>query len=139
MTNKQMFDTEETDFYDKKEREKGITTEEDYLEETAAEAAPSMGVLDRNTLTSPENERLLDEERNTDLEDGEVVQGASMIGGLALALSIISLFILPIILGAAGIIVGFMARRRGSEKMGNWAIGIGIVSIVISLFLAPFL
>ncbi|MDQ0231625.1 DUF4190 domain-containing protein [Metabacillus malikii] len=60
------------------------------------------------------------------------------IGFLALALSIISLFILPVILGAAGVIVGFIARRRGATGTGAWAIGIGIVSIILGMFIMPF-
>jgi uncharacterized membrane protein HdeD (DUF308 family) len=48
------------------------------------------------------------------------------------------LFILPVILGAAGVIVGFIARRRGANALGAWAIGIGIVSIVLGIFITPF-
>lgn len=59
-------------------------------------------------------------------------------GYIALALSIIGLFILPVILGAAGIIVGFVARRRGTRSLGNWAIGIGIVAVLVGLFITPF-
>ncbi|MDX8359572.1 MULTISPECIES: DUF4190 domain-containing protein [Bacillaceae] len=63
---------------------------------------------------------------------------SNWVGWLSLALSIISLFVAPILFGAAGIILGFVARRRGAEGMGAWAIGIGIVSIVLGIFILPF-
>jgi hypothetical protein len=59
-------------------------------------------------------------------------------GTLALALAILSLFVLPILFGAAGIVLGFVARRRGAIGLGAWAIGIGAVSIVIGIFILPF-
>jgi uncharacterized membrane protein HdeD (DUF308 family) len=59
-------------------------------------------------------------------------------GYLAIVLSVISLFIFPVILGASGIIVGFIARRRGAEALGGWAIGIGIVSLILGIFILPF-
>lgn len=55
----------------------------------------------------------------------------------ALALSILSLFILPVLLGAAGIVLGFIARRRGSA-IGNWAIGIGTIAILVGILILPF-
>ena len=36
---------------------------------------------------------------------------------LALALSILSLFVMPILFGAAGIVLGFIARRRGAKGL----------------------
>lgn len=60
------------------------------------------------------------------------------LGTLALALSILSLFVLPILFGAAGIVLGFVARRKGATGLGAWAIGIGAISIVIGIFILPF-
>ena len=47
--------------------------------------------------------------------------GGRVTGYIALALSIISLFMLPVLLGIAGIIVGYIARRQGALawSMGN--------------------
>jgi hypothetical protein len=90
--------------------------ERDFMEETAAEIAEPVRRYDER-----------DEETN----------GAGL-GWLALALSIISLFIWPVLLGAAGIIVGFIARRRGAATLGAWAIGIGVVAILVRLFIMPF-
>ncbi|MEI5905826.1 DUF4190 domain-containing protein [Bacillus spongiae] len=56
----------------------------------------------------------------------------------ALTLSLLSLFLLPVLLGAAGIILGFVARRKGANGLGGWAIGVGAVSIIIGIFVLPF-
>ncbi|WP_372508718.1 DUF4190 domain-containing protein [Pseudalkalibacillus decolorationis] len=99
------------------------------MEETAAEVVPL-----------PEQERVMDKRNDrmeTSTEDANTTEGRG-IGIFAIALSIVSLFFLPVLLGAAGIIVGFFARRRGATSLGSWAIGLGIASIVISLIFAPF-
>jgi hypothetical protein len=94
----------------------------EYREETAAEiAAPAPLIRGR------EHE-----------EEREKAAGGTGIGTLALILSILSLFVLPILFGAAGIVLGFVARRRGATGLGAWAIGIGAISIVIGIFILPF-
>ncbi|WP_224773253.1 DUF308 domain-containing protein [Metabacillus idriensis] len=98
---------------------------EDYKEETAAEiAAPA-------TLRR-------DADYDRDEEKSDTAADGRRMGYLAIVLSVISLFVFPVILGAAGIIVGFIARRRGAEALGVWAIGIGIVSLILGIFILPF-
>ncbi|MCD8503391.1 MAG: hypothetical protein LRY71_19215 [Bacillaceae bacterium] len=97
----------------------------DHREETAAEVAPGSGAFGRPFVRG-------------DAEIDEEVNEGSGVGAFAIVLSIISLFFLPVILGAAGIIVGFIARRNGANALGNWAIGIGAVSIILTLFFSPF-
>ncbi|MFE4523500.1 hypothetical protein ACFRCQ_15530 [Cytobacillus firmus] len=94
----------------------------DYSEETAAEiAAP--GVYNRS----------LDRD-----EEKETAAAGRGVGYAALALSILSLFVLPVLFGATGIVLGFIARRRGSESLGGWAIAIGAISIIVGMFILPF-
>ncbi|APH04366.1 DUF4190 domain-containing protein [Bacillus weihaiensis] len=129
MADENKFNYEERDRYDDPNY-KGITPldreiETDYQTESAAEIAAPVNM--RNNYTA----------ETVDTEDEVVGEGRGM-GFLALALSIISLFILPVILGAAGIIVGFIARRRGAKATGAWAIGIGAASIVLGIFITPF-
>jgi hypothetical protein len=95
---------------------------EKYNEETAAEIAAPMNL-------TGDYEKDAREEKTT---------SGSFLGYASLALSIISLFFLPVIMGAAGIVLGFVARRRGAEMLGAWAIGIGAVSIIIGMFVLPF-
>ncbi|WP_027407819.1 DUF456 domain-containing protein [Anoxybacteroides tepidamans] len=100
------------------QRMREVDTEPDFMEETSTEIAEPI--------------RRYDERDEREGADG------TGLGWTALALAILSLFIMPIILGAAGIIVGFIARRRGAETLGAWAIGIGAVSIIVKLFILPF-
>lgn len=71
-------------------------------------------------------------------EESEGFQANSVMGWIALILSIASYFMMPVILGGAGIILGFIARNRGANTLGNTAIVAGIVSIIITLFILPF-
>ncbi|GGH85037.1 hypothetical protein JOD43_003202 [Pullulanibacillus pueri] len=93
--------------------------DDDYEEEYAAESA-----IDRSEFNRVDAD--VDEHEGTG------------IGWLALILSVIGLFFLPIIMGAAGIIIGIIARKQGAKALGAWAIGVGIAAIVIMLFTAPF-
>ncbi|WP_235887873.1 hypothetical protein [Neobacillus paridis] len=94
----------------------------DNREETAAEIAAPVPVV-------------REKEQNNIRERAATGTG---LGTVALALSILSLFVLPILFGAAGIVLGFVARRRGAESLGAWAIGIGAVSIIVGIFILPF-
>lgn len=117
------------------EKDERRINEADYREEMAAEAVPI-----RSDMTLPENERprFADNDHRYEQEGKREREGGRATGMIAIILSVLSLFILPVLFGAAGIIVGFIARRQGAKSLGNWAIGIGIVSIIISLFFAPF-
>ncbi|WP_422785214.1 hypothetical protein [Sporosarcina globispora] len=107
---------------DRDEENESAAFNADYSEETAAEiTAP--GVYNRS----------LDRD-----EDNETAAAGRGVGYAALALSILSLFVLPVLFGATGIVLGFIARRRGSESLGGWAIGIGAISIIVGMFILPF-
>jgi hypothetical protein len=92
----------------------------EYREETAAELAEPVPLVHRRE------------------RDHLGAEGGTGVGLTALALSILSLFVMPILLGIAGIIVGFFARRRGATGLGAWAIGIGVVAVIIGIFITPF-
>ncbi|RDU35464.1 hypothetical protein DRW41_18220 [Neobacillus piezotolerans] len=98
----------------------------DNREETAAELAAPVPIR-QNRMEERYDQREMD--RDT---------AGGMLGFAGLALAILSLFIMPVILGAAGIIVGFLAMRRGATKSGGWAIGIGAISLIIGIFITPF-
>lgn len=59
-------------------------------------------------------------------------------GWIGLALAVLSFFMMPIIFGAAAIIVGFFARSRDANWLGNTSIVLGAISIIIRLFFIPF-
>jgi hypothetical protein len=97
----------------------------EYREETSAEiAAPVSTVRDRK----PAREQ----------DDDLTTAGGTGIGYVALAISILSLFVWPVIFGIVGIVLGFIARGRGATGLGAWAIGIGVVSLIIGIFILPF-
>ncbi|MBM4762309.1 hypothetical protein GNT69_08355 [Bacillus sp. B15-48] len=94
-------------------------------EETAAEIAVPI-----------ENGRASQVEYDTPEMEGA---GGGVWAFSGLAVSILSLFVLPIILGITGVVLGFVARnRRGANGVANWAIGIGALSIIIGMFVLPF-
>ncbi|ASK63175.1 hypothetical protein CFK37_13955 [Virgibacillus phasianinus] len=76
-------------------------------------------------------------EQRDDSDVGSHVNSA--VGWVALILSIASFFFMPIILGGAGIIVGFIAKSRDADTLGNTAIIAGAASIIITLFVLPYL
>lgn len=92
-------------------------------EETAAELS---AVRDANEHVSEEKDEDFDIEVN------------NTVGWVAIALSVISFFWLPILFGAAGIITGFIARSRNANVLGNIAIAAGVIAILMSLFIRPF-
>ena len=103
-------------------------TPSEYREETAAEIAAPV------PLTRP----TFREKSKDGTGTGAGTNEGTGMGWAALVLSILSLFVMPILFGAAGIVLGFIARRRGAEGLGAWAIGIGAISIVVGIFILPF-
>lgn len=97
-----------------------------YREETAAEFAPTQPNRVNNTFDGAR-----------DRTEGTSFGGAT-IGAIALILSILSLFMMPFLFGILGIIGGFISRSRGAKSLGAWAIGIGVISIVVGIFILPF-
>ncbi|SFJ20331.1 hypothetical protein SAMN04487936_101303 [Halobacillus dabanensis] len=95
-----------------------------YEEEFAQEAA-----------VGPMDQPMNNTEKETTMEDDDVKVG---MGWLGLSAAILSFFFAPLILGAAGIILGIIGKRRGADTLGNMAIIISIVSIAFSMFFAPF-
>lgn len=61
------------------------------------------------------------------------------LGWLSFILSIIGLFFLPVIMGTAGIIIGFIAMRQGARVLGGWAIAVGIIALILRLFTGFFI
>ncbi|WP_154663032.1 DUF4190 domain-containing protein [Bacillus massiliigorillae] len=64
--------------------------------------------------------------------------GGKGLGISALILAILSLFYAPLVWGTLGIIVGFLAIRRGSMALGSWSIGISAFSIIVRMLIVPF-
>jgi hypothetical protein len=59
-------------------------------------------------------------------------------GWSALVVSILSLFIIPVIFGSMGVVLGIIAYFRGNRMLGGWSIAISLISIFTSLVLVPY-
>ncbi|UCZ54534.1 DUF4190 domain-containing protein [Bacillus shivajii] len=107
----------------------------DLREETAAEYTPNPGLVGGRQQVDLSSDKTREVE-DTENED-EAVAGKG-VGTLALALSIVSLFFLPIIFAAAGLVLGFVSLNRHAKGLGYTAIAISAFSIIMSVFFAPF-
>lgn len=93
----------------------GETYEEEFAAETAA-------VPIHKTMKPKEQETTMQK----DVKAG--------MGWIGLSVAILSFFFAPLILGAAGIILGIISKRRGADTLGNMAIIISVISIAFSIF-----
>jgi hypothetical protein len=91
--------------------------------ETAAEIAEPIRREPRQTVDNDE-----EKPRN----------GTSGVGIAGLVMSILSLFLWPYLLGAVGIVLGFIAYRRNARTLGVWAMVIGAIAILGALIIFPY-
>lgn len=80
------------------------------------------------------DDKLIDRDTDTKVDN----QAGNIPGWIGLALAVLSFFMMPIILGGAAIIIGFIAKGRDATWLGNAAIALGVISIIFRLFLIPF-
>ncbi|GAK11496.1 hypothetical protein [Geomicrobium sp. JCM 19039] len=106
-----------------------------YMEETSAEV--SSPNLDYRMDQSGPGDYEADYD-TVDEEKSDSSLGAGL-GTAAIIMSIVSLFFLPVILGAAGVVTGFFARQKGAVGLGWSAIGIGALSILMTFLFAPMM
>ena|SRR5699024_223001 len=103
--------------------DKGIAEERDELDDDyQTEAANEMTEADLDTINE---------------DSGHDPDISSVYGWIAIALSVIAFFVAPILFAAAGIIVGFVSRAKEAPVLGNTAIGIGIVALIVRFLLVP--
>jgi len=76
-----------------------------------------------------------DDSRSDDYSDDFMMQS---LGWLAIVLSVLAFFTMPILFAAAGIILGFVTRNRGFVWIGNTAIVLSIIALIIQLLIFPF-
>lgn len=70
--------------------------------------------------------------RNQDTE------GNTVFGWIGIIAAIASFFMWPLVMGIAGIVLGFISKRQGADSLGNTAIVISAISIILSLILPMF-
>lgn len=64
--------------------------------------------------------------------------GGKGYGYAALLFAVLSLFFAPLLCGAIGVVLGFVAIRRGLISLGSWSVGISAFSIIVSILTFPF-
>lgn len=116
-----------------------VNQEDSYTENGKHQPAHTMLMADEETaaeFVNPMDYRQNDPEVNQ--SDINAQSSGVGFGYVAVILSIISLFYLPVILGAIGLVLGWIAVKGGSKGMGYTAIFIGGFSIVAGLLIYPF-
>ncbi|WP_080874620.1 hypothetical protein [Oceanobacillus timonensis] len=73
-----------------------------------------------------------------DIEEEKSFNPGTLYGWGSIILAVISFFIWPIVLGAASIVFGFVARSRGTNILGLIGIIAGALSIISAFFVIPF-
>ncbi|KAB8128614.1 DUF4190 domain-containing protein [Gracilibacillus oryzae] len=61
----------------------------------------------------------------------------TMFGWVGLILAIASFFMWPLLMAVGGLIFGFISKKQGADTLGNAAIVISVISIIVSLILIP--
>ncbi|MGZ0050284.1 DUF4190 domain-containing protein [Brevibacillus gelatini] len=108
---------------------------------TQEDRAPAASVRDddieaASEIAEPIPARRSGREVNDDDDSRE--SGASGIGITGLGLSILSLFLMPYFMAPIGMVLGYLAYRRGSRTLGAWAMIVGALAILGALVIYPY-
>ncbi|SFS81276.1 hypothetical protein [Marininema halotolerans] len=93
--------------------------------EAAAEIAPTPNVYSPDPV-----------DRDDSSVEDSTESGGQGIGVVGIILSALAFFLVPFLMGPAGIVLGIISARRGS-MLGWWAVGIGAAAILLTAFVAP--
>lgn len=124
---------------DENEHDKKPIDLENHVQELPDNGASGKTIDDFHEETSSE---LVDHDvQNVEInaEESDDVDIKSIYGWSAIALSVLSFFIVPFLFAVLGIIVGFVARYNRALILGNTAIVIGALSIIVRLFILPLI
>lgn len=124
---------------DENEHDKKPIDLENHVQELPDDGVSGKTIDDFHEETSSElvDHDVQDVEINA--EESDDVDIKSIYGWSAIALSVLSFFIVPFLFALLGIIVGFVARYNRALILGNTAIVIGALSIIVRLFILPLI
>jgi len=97
-----------------------------YNEEMSAELAAPVGRMERT-----------DEKRHVKEAVEETRSAGRAAGCAGLVLSLLSWFVWPLLLGATGAVVGYIAYRQGAKGLGLWSMVLGLISFIAYVVLIP--
>ncbi|GAA3403841.1 hypothetical protein ACFFNY_02985 [Paenibacillus hodogayensis] len=95
-------------------------------------------------IAPPVSERLKEEKLDgdkaefTEQEGVTAAKGGQTVGWIGLVLAIASMFIYPVLLGLAALVMGVVAFIQGSRGVGAWSAAIGAISLLAYFFLVPY-
>jgi len=115
---------------DQLRKETGQEATEEYAAELAAPyAAPKQAPVEAREAEASAGVK------ETDTRSS--VGTAAWIGYTSILLSVISLFIYPVLFGAAGSLLGLLAYSQGQKALGVWSVILGLVSLAGYFLLVP--
>ncbi|MDF2725014.1 MAG: hypothetical protein K0Q59_4689, partial [Paenibacillus sp.] len=65
-------------------------------------------------------------------------RGGQTFGWIGLVLAIASLFIYPVAMGFAAVIMGLVAFVQGSRALGSWSVIIGGIALLAYYVIVPY-
>lgn len=75
--------------------------------------------------------------RTHDSDQAQARSAGTAIGWTAIIFALASLFIWPILMGAAAVLLGFSAYMQGSRSLGTVSMTIGLIAVIVYLLLIP--
>ncbi|SER17300.1 hypothetical protein SAMN04487944_101501 [Gracilibacillus ureilyticus] len=85
-------------------------------------------------LTANEfNRPVTNEEQGTQMQTNV----NSVFGWIGLIMALASFFVWPLLMAAGGLIFGFVSKKQGADTLGNSAIVISVISLIVSIILLP--
>jgi hypothetical protein len=119
------YDESDWDKYETEHIDRGVQFKDHTIKGTDEEFAEEV-MVPSETLSETNSER----SRNP-----AELSRSKRLGYAALILALLSMFIWPVILGPAAIILGFIAFRGGNRGVGTWSIALGLLSFAAYLLL----
>jgi hypothetical protein len=119
------YDESDWDKYETEHKDRGVQFKDHTIKGTDEEFAEEV-MVPSETLSESNSER----SRNP-----AELSISKRLGYAALILALLSMFIWPVILGPAAIILGFIAFRGGNRGVGTWSIALGLLSFAAYLLL----
>lgn len=110
--------------------------QESFDEEFGAETAAPLIV--NEVPDRPREENGPDKAVTREDEDSRSRTNGQAWGWIGLVVAIAALFIYPVVLGFAGIVLGVIAFVRGSRTLGVWSACIGVVALLAYYVIVPF-
>jgi len=89
------------------------------------------------TPVTPRQTGRMEDRRSPETDEEQRTGAGTGVGMTGLALSILSLFVLPYLIAPIGMILGYLAFRRDARTLGAWAMAVGAAAILGAVLIYP--